>query len=102
MAIKRFDVYMIELDPTVASRPCVVISADELNRNMQTVIVAPMTTKASSSPTRISCRFKEKAGEVVLDQLRTVDRVRLIKKLGRLDNKTADRILEVLQEMFAP
>src|SRR2546426_854874 len=68
----------------------------------EVVIVAPMTTKGPSYPTRVQCRFKGKDGQVVLDQIRTVDRVRLIKKLGRLDNKTSARVLEVLQEMFGP
>ncbi len=107
MVIKRFDIYLINLDPTVGSeirktRPCLVISPDEMNLRVRTVIVAPMTTKGQSYPTRISCNFKGKAGQVVLDQIRTVDRRRLIKKLGRLDPKAAAQVLDVLQELFAP
>src|SRR5262245_9527965 len=107
MAINRFEVYLVNLDPTVGSeiqktRPCLVVSPDEMNRHIQTVIVAPMTTRGQAYPTRVKCRFKGKDGQVVLDQIRTVDRVRLIKKLGRLDSRTAARVLEVLQEMFAP
>lgn len=107
MAVNRFDVYLVNLDPTVGfeiqkKRPCVVISPDEMNHHIQTVIIAPMTTKGTSYPSRIACRFKGKNGQVVLDQIRTVDKGRLIKKLGRLDSKTAAEVLEVLSEMFAP
>ena len=107
MVINRFEVYLVNLDPTVGSeirktRPCLVVSPDELNHHIRTVLVAPMTTKGRSYPTRVPCRFKGKAGQVVLDQIRTVDRVRLIKKLGILDAKTGTRVLETLQEMFAP
>jgi mRNA interferase MazF len=107
MAINRFEVYLVNLDPTVGSeiqktRPCLVVSPDEMNHNVRTVIVAPMTTKGQSYPSRIPCGFKGKDGQVVLDQIRTVDRVRLVKKLGRLDSKTSGKILDVLQEMFAP
>jgi mRNA interferase MazF len=107
MAINRFEVYLINLDPTVGSeiqktRPCLVISPDEVNHNLRTVIVAPMTTKGKTGPTRIPCRFKGKDGLVVLDQIRTVDQTRLIKKLGRIDSATATAVLDLLQEMFKP
>jgi mRNA interferase MazF len=107
MAVNRFDVYLINLDPTVGSenkktRPCLVVSPDEINHNIRTVIIAPLTTKGQSYPTRVSCRFKGKGGQVVLDQIRAVDRSRLIRKLGRIDNTTAATVLDVLQEMFAP
>jgi mRNA interferase MazF len=107
MVINRFEVYLINLDPTVGSeiqktRPCLVVSPDELNHHIRTVLVAPMTTKGQSYPSRVPCRFKGKAGQIVLDQIRTVDRVRLIKKLGVLDAKTGTRVIETLQEMFAP
>ncbi len=106
MEVNRFEVYLVNLDPTVGSeirkkRPCVIISPDELNRHVRTVIVAPMTTKERAYPTRVSCRFKRKSGQVVLDQNRTIDKGRLFKKLGRLDSRVGDRILAVLQEMFA-
>jgi mRNA interferase MazF len=106
MVINRFEIYVVTLDPTVGSeiqktRPCLVLSPDELNRHIRTVILAPMTTKGQAYPTRISCRFQSKDGQIVLDQIRTVDRARLIKKLGRIDTKTAARVLEVLQELFA-
>lgn len=107
MALNRFDVHLVNLDPTVGSeiqktRPCLIISPDEVNRNTRTVIIAPMTTKGQNYPTRVACRFKGKNGRVVLDQIRTVDRTRLVRKLGRLDDETSARVLEVLQEMFAP
>jgi mRNA interferase MazF len=107
MAVRRFDVYLINLDPTMGSeirktRPCLVISPDEMNRHLRTVIVAPMTTKGRAYATRISCRFKGKPGHIALDQLRTVDRGRLAKMLGRLDRKTSAAVLDVLREMFAP
>jgi len=107
MAINRFEVYLINLDPTVGSeikktRPCLVVSPDEINHNIRTVIVAPLTTTRRSYPTRVSCRLKRKHGEIVLDQLRTVDRSRLIKRLGKIDGKTASAVLDALQEMFAP
>ncbi len=107
MEINRFDVYLVNLDPTVGreirkTRPCLVVSPDELNHNIRTVIVAPMTTKGRLYPTRVTCRFQGKQGQVVLDQLRTVDRARLVKRLGRLDKRTAVKLLGILQEMFAP
>jgi mRNA interferase MazF len=107
MVINRFDVYLVNLDPTIGSeikktRPCLIVSPDEVNHHLRTAIIAPMTTKGLHYPTRVACRFKGKDGQVVLDQLRTVDRVRLVKKLGRLDRRTSAGVLDVLQEMFAP
>ncbi len=105
MGINRFEVYLVNLDPTVGHeikkmRPCLVISPDEMNHHIRTVIVAPMTTQGRSYPTRIPCRFKGKSGWIVLDQLRTVDSARLIKKWGRISQKTGSEVLTVLQEMF--
>jgi mRNA interferase MazF len=107
MAISRFDVYLVNLDPTVGreikkTRPCLVISPDEMNHRIGTVIVAPMTTGGRPYPTRVACRFQGKNGQVVLDQIRTVDRVRLARKLGRLDRRASAKVLDILQEMFAP
>ncbi len=107
MAINRFEVYLVNLEPTVGSeikktRPCLVVSPDEMNHNIRTVIIAPMTTSGKLYPTRVSCRFKGRKGQIVLDQIRTVDQSRLIKKLGRVDRKTAAAVLDVLQEMFEP
>lgn len=106
MVVKRFDVYLVNLDPTIGSeikktRPCLIVSPDEMNRHIATVIIAPMTTKGRNYPTRVSCEFEEKAGQVVLDQLRTVDKKRLVKKLGRIDKKTQQAVLLALGEMFA-
>lgn len=107
MVVKRFDVYLINLDPAIGSeiqkaRPCLVISPDEMNRHIRTVIVAPMTTKGRSYPTRVACEFQGKKGQIVLDQIRTVDKLRLVKRLGRIDKKVQEEMLCVLQKMFAP
>lgn len=107
MVVKRFDVYLVALDPTIGSeiqktRPCLVVSPDEMNRHIATVIVAPMTTKGQSYPSRVPCQFEGREGQVVLDQLRTVDKARLVKLLGRLDSQTQDAVLDTLAKMFAP
>jgi len=104
--VGRFDVYLVTLDPTVGreirkKRPCAVISPDEMNRHIRTVIVAPMTTRGQAYPTRVECRFRGKTGQVVLDQVRPVDKARLIKRLGRLDERAGERVLSVLAAMFA-
>jgi mRNA interferase MazF len=104
--MKRFDVYLVNLDPTVGSeiqktRPCLVVSPDEMNRYLATVIVAPMTTKGQPYPTRVSCQFQSRDGQIVLDQLRTVDKVRLVKRLGRISQETQHAVLTLLAEMFA-
>ena len=106
MEIKRFDVYLINLDPTVGHeikkrRPCVVISPDEMNRYIATVIIAPLTTKSRDYPTRVPCFFEGKQGQIVLDQIRTVDKSRLVKRLGALGSTTQGRLIEVLTEMFS-
>jgi mRNA interferase MazF len=103
----RFEIFLVALDPTVGyeiqkTRPCVVVSPDEMNQNVRTVIVAPMTTKGRPYPFRVACRLRGKNGQVVLDQLRTVDRTRLLKRLGKLDREAAASVLAVLAEMFAP
>lgn len=104
--VKRFDVYLVNLDPTVGheirkSRPCLVISPDEMNQHISTVIVAPMTTKGRNYPTRVSCIFQGKEGQVVMDQIRTVDKSRLVKRLGKIDSKTQADVLSVLSELFS-
>ncbi len=106
MEVARFEVYLVALDPTLGSeiqktRPCVVVSPDEINRHLQTVIVAPMTTKGRSYPTRVPCTFQGTEGQVALDQIRTVDKVRLVKKLRSLESETQSEVLSILQEMFA-
>ena len=107
MVIKRFEVYLINLDPTVGNeikktRPALVISPDEMNRHIGTVIVAPMTTKGTTYPTRIPLVFQKKRGQIVLDQIRTVDKTRLLKKLGKVSPQIANQVISVLGEMFAP
>jgi mRNA interferase MazF len=106
MVVKRFEVYLVNLDPTIGSeikktRPCLIVSPDEMNRHIATVIVAPMTTTGKVYPTRVECKFEGKTGQVVLDQLRTVDKSRLVKRLGRLEKKTQQEVLTRLAEMFA-
>ena len=105
--VNRFDVYLVNLDANLSkdaknTRPCVVISPDEMNRHINTVIVAPLTTKGKLYPTRVGCKLQGKQGMVVLDQIRTVDKTRLIHKIGRLDTKTQAEVLRVLGEIFAP
>jgi mRNA interferase MazF len=106
MVVKRFEVYLVNLDPTLGSeiqktRPCLIISPDEMNDHIATVIVAPMTTKGRMYPTRVNCQFEGKEGQVVLDQIRTVDKFRLVKKLGTISASTQKEVLAVLMEMFA-
>ena len=106
VVVTRFDVYLINLDPTIGSeiqkpRPCVIISPDEMNRHIRTVIVAPMTSAGKDYPTRVSCKFKKKQGQIILDQIRTMDKSRLIKKLGTIDSKDQLEVISVLQRMFA-
>ena len=103
--MNRFDVFLVALDPTIGreikkTRPCTVISPDEMNHHIGTVIIAPMTTKGRDYPTRVPCTFQGAAGQVVLDQIRAVDKTRLVKKLGRLSPSASDRVLSVLGEMF--
>jgi mRNA interferase MazF len=106
MEVKRFEVYLVNLDPTVGheikkSRPCLVISPDELNRYISTVIVAPMTTKGRNYPTRVPCTYQGKEGQVVLEQIRTVDKIRLVKRLGKIDSRTQANVFSVLSELFS-
>ena len=103
----RGDVHLVRLDPTLGSeiqktRPCVIVSPDELNAHLRTVILAPMMTAGRAYPWRIRCRFQNRSGFVVLDQIRTVDRERLVKRLGALTTDTVGDVLGGLQEMFAP
>ncbi|MEK6609910.1 MAG: type II toxin-antitoxin system PemK/MazF family toxin [Gemmatimonadota bacterium] len=105
-AVRRGDVYLVSLSPTRGreirkTRPCVVVSPDELNAHIQTFIVAPLTTGSHAYPFRVPCRFEGKVGHVVLDQVRAVDQERLVRRLGQLPPGTLRRALAVLQEMFA-
>ena len=106
VVVRRFDVYLVNLDPTIGSeiqktRPCLVISPDEMNRNIRTVIIAPMTSAQKEYPTRVSCTFRKKQGQIVLDQVRTVDKARLIQKLGTIDSRAQLDVISVLQRLFA-
>jgi mRNA interferase MazF len=106
MVIRRFDIYLVVLDPTLGSeiqktRPCLIISPDEMNRHVATVIIAPMTTRGRSYPTRVDCSFQGKEGQIVLDQIRTVDKSRLKQKLGRLDDSTQQQVLTTLGQLFS-
>lgn len=106
MGINRFEVFLVNLDPTIGheirkTRPCVVISPNEMNHHISTVIIAPMTTKGRNYPTRISCTFQGKKGQIILDQIRTVDQKRLVKKLGSISKETQEKTINVLQELFA-
>ena len=106
MVVNRFDVYLTNLYPTIGSeiqktRPCLIISPDEMNRHIRTVIVAPMTTAGKDYPTRITCTFKKQQGQIVLDRIRTIDKTRLVKKLGVIDSKTRVKVASILQQLFA-
>ena len=106
MVVKRFDVYLVNLDPTTGSeirktRPCLVISPDEMNSHIRTVIVAPMTTVERDYPTRVFCTFQQKKGQIVLDQIRTIDKARLVRKLGNIDPQAQLDVVSVLQKLFA-
>lgn len=106
MVVRQFDVFLLVLDPTVGreikkTRPCLVISPDEMNRHLDTVLVAPMTTRTHGYPTRVPCRFRGQSGEVALDQIRAVDRARLVRRLGRISPATRAATLSILAEMFA-
>ena len=104
--VVRGEVHLVELGPTRGSeirktRPCLVVSPDELNAHLRTAVVAPMTTGGQAYPWRITCEFRRKKGFVAIDQLRTVDTDRLVKRLGRLAPETVSVVLRRLQEMFA-
>jgi mRNA interferase MazF len=106
VVVRRFDVFLVNLDPIIGSeiqktRPCVVISPDEINRHIATVIVAPMTTKGRIYPTRAICQFQNKEGQIVLDQIRTVDKARLVKKLSQISEIEQKVVLDILARMFA-
>jgi mRNA interferase MazF len=103
---KRFDIFLVNLNPTIGSeiqktRPCVIVSPDEMNRYISTVIIAPMTTRGRIYPTRVICQFQGKDGQIVLDQIRTVDKSRLVKKIGQISQEEQREVLDILAEMFA-
>ncbi len=105
MVITQYDIFLINLDPTIGHeikkiRPCVVISPDEMNDNISTIIIAPMTARSHSYPTRVSIEFEDKKGWIVLDQIRSVDKRKFVKKLGKLNKETVFRIKKIIQEML--
>ena len=105
MVVNQYNVYLVNLDPTVGheikkTRPCLVISPDEMNHNIDTIIVAPMTTKSHSYPTRIPVKFDGKQGWIVLDQIRTVDGIWLVKHLGKITKKEVSEVKKVIKEML--
>lgn len=105
MDLLQYNVYLVNLDPTIGheirkTRPCLVISPDEMNRNIKTVIIAPMTTQSRNYPTRVSLTFQGKKGWVVLDQIRTIDQQRMIKRLGKISEKSIDDVKRVIQQML--
>jgi mRNA interferase MazF len=102
---RRFDIVLVKLDPTIGSeirkiRPCLVVSPDEMNEHLQTLIVAPMTTTVKGYPTRVAIRFQRRDGQVALDQLRAIDRARVVRRLGKAAPATAQSVAERLVEMF--
>jgi mRNA interferase MazF len=104
---RRGDVFLVSLDPVRGgeiqkTHPCVIVSPDELNSSLRTFIVAPLTTGGHPYPFRIPCKFENRAGHIVIDQIRAVDRERLVSRLGKLSSSTLARVLAILQEMFAP
>ncbi len=107
VVVNRFDVFLVNLDPTQGheikkTRPCLIVSPDEMNRHIRTAVVAPMTTKGRDYPSRVPVTFQKKKGQIVLDQIRTVDRNRLVKRLGKIDKRTGQKVLDVLNEIFSP
>ena len=106
MVVERFDIFWVSLDPTIGSeirkkRPAVVISPDEMNQNLNTIIVAPLTSTFKKYPTRIEVSLDNKKGQVALDQIRTIDKSRLGAKAGRIDERVSEKICDLLQKMFA-
>ena len=103
--MNQYNVYLVNLDPTVGheikkTRPCLVISPDEMNHNIDTIIIAPMTTKSHAYPTRVPVKFDGKRGWIVLDQIRTVDSIRLVKHLGKITKKEVSEVKRVIKEML--
>jgi mRNA interferase MazF len=104
--VKRGEIWLVALDPTVGSeikrsRPCVIVTPPELNEHLRTVIVAPMTSNGFPAPFRVPVTHAGKKGRIVLDQIRTVDKVRLVKRVGAVNTKTLSNVLTTLQEVFA-
>ena len=103
---EQFEVYLVCLDPTVGSeiqktRPCVIVSPNEMNKYIKTVIIAPMTTTRRNYPTRVNLSFQGKDAQIILDQIRTIDKSRLINRLGKLSEEISNQIVDILLEMFS-
>jgi len=104
--IKRFEIFFVQLDPTKGheikkTRPCIVISPDELNSALNTVIIAPLTSTIRPYPTRVLCTLEDKEGNIVLEQIRTIDKSRLRKKISTLNTEDSNKVLDVLSQMFS-
>ena len=105
MEISQYDIVLVNLDPTIGSeiqktRPCVVISPDEINHNLRTIVIAPMTTKSRNYPTRVKVKHNNQAGWVVLDQIRTIDKARIVRTLGQISASEAATCKRVIKETF--
>ena len=105
--VERFEVHLVNLDPRIGSEiqktpPCLIISPDEMNRHLRTAIIAPMTTSGRGYPSRVRCRFQGREGWIVLDQIRTVDQGRLVRRLGNIEKEAELEVLETLSRVFAP
>lgn len=105
MVIKQYEIYLLNLDPTIGSemkktRPCVILSPDEINNYLNNVIIAPMTSTIKNYPSRVKIEFEGKVGEIVLDQIKTIDKSRIIKKMGKVEKHVIKNIKQVLKEML--
>ena len=105
MVVKRFEVWLVNLNPAVGreirkTRPCLIISPDVTNKYLDTVTAAPMTSTIKTYPTRVTCVFQKRQGQIVLDQIRTIDKIRLVKKLGTVDDKTSKVVCDLLVQFF--
>jgi len=105
MVVKRFEVWLVNLDPTVGreirkSRPCLIISPDVTNKHLATVTAAPMTSTIKAYPTRVTCVFQKRQGQIALEQIRTLDKQRLVKKLGKMDQNTSKVVCDLLVQFF--
>ncbi|NOT51755.1 MAG: type II toxin-antitoxin system PemK/MazF family toxin [Chitinophagaceae bacterium] len=105
MVVKRFDVWLVNLDPTIGSeirktRPAIVISPDVANKHLDTIVIAPLTSTIRPYPTRVVCVFQKRQGQIALDQMRAADKTRLVKRLGRMDEKTSRVVCDLLREFF--
>ncbi len=105
MEVNQYQIFLVNLDPTIGSeirktRPCVVISPNEMNMHLRTIVIAPLTTSSKNYPTRINVKHNKKQGQVVIDQIRTIDKNRIVRKLGELSNKEKKEIKAVIRETF--